>query len=220
MAGSVSELEVLWRRALYLRRHAPKRKGRTELLALGSGLWPALWFVTDPARVLDVLAAAQSLPPGCGIVYRGFGRPEAQAEAQGLADIARRRRLVLLIGLDDRLALAVGAHGVHLPERDMVRARSLRRSHPDWIITCATHSARAIWAAGQAGVDAVFLSAVFPSNSPSAGRALGPPRFAALARASKVPVFALGGVRKATIARLNNTGAAGVAAVEGIVSKR
>ena len=162
------------------------------------------------------MAAAQRLPPGCGVIFRGFGRPQAQAEAAALALIAKSNGLSLLIGLDAELAERVGAQGVHLPERAMARARALRQRHPDWIITCAAHGARSIRAAGQLGIDAVFLSAVFASNSPSAGRPLGPQRFALLARPSAIPVLALGGVRAANASRLAAAGASGVAAVEGI----
>ena len=193
-----------------MRRHAPKRKGQAEL--------PALWFFTDPARVPDPLAVAARLPPGCGVVYRGFGHPRAEAEARALADLARRQGLILLIGLDHQLAERVGAHGVHLPERALWRARALRRRHPDWIITGAAHGARSVRAAGQVGIHAVFVSAVFPSNSPSAGQALGPQRFAWLARPSAIPVLALGGVRAVNVARLGGTGACGVAAIDGLAT--
>ena len=135
MARSAGELEVLWRRALYLRRHGPKRKGASAYSL------PALWFFTDPDRVADPLAAAARLPAGCGIVYRGFGRPQAPAEAAALARLAREKGLVFLVGLDGALAAQVGAHGVHLPERHLGLARRLKVAHPGWILTGAARGA-------------------------------------------------------------------------------
>ena len=176
---------------------------------------PVLWFFTDPDRTPDPAAVAVRLPRGSGVVFRGFGRLGAAETAAQLAMIARRRGLVLLIGADEDLAVSVGADGVHLPERDLVMARRLRARHPRWLITGAVHSPRALAKADAAGLDAVFLSAVFPSNSPSARAPLGPLRFSLLAREAATPVIALGGVNGRTAARLAQTRAAGIAAVEG-----
>jgi thiamine-phosphate pyrophosphorylase len=175
---------------------------------------PALFFVTDPARVADPAAVAARLPRGTGVIYRAFGRGDALAVGRRLAAVARARGLVLLVGADEALAAAIGAHGLHLPERDLHRARRLRMRRPAWLVTGAAHGARGL-ARGR-DLDAMLLSAVFPSRSPSAGRPLGPVRFAALVRTARAPVYALGGVRAGNAARLGPTGAAGLAAVDGL----
>jgi len=58
---------------------------------------------------------------------------------------------------------------------------------------------------------------VSPSRSPSAGAPMGPQAFAAIARAARIRVMALGGVTGETAPRLLTTGAAGIAAVEGLL---
>ena len=212
MALPGSELEGLSRTALYLRRHGAKEKGARAL--------PCLWMFTDPDRMADVVAAAERLPRGAGIVHRGFGRPGAAAEALALSRLARRRGLVLLIGQDAALAARVGAHGVHLPERDLRHLPRLCRQRPRWIVTVAAHSTAALAHAGRAGAHGAFLSAVFPSRSPSAGRPLGVTRLAAMVRTATIPVLALGGVGPRTVARLKGTGVVGFAAVEAIGTAR
>ena len=191
-----------------MRRHAQKRKGAREL--------PALWLFTDPTRVPDPVAAASRLPRGAGVVYRGFGREVAEDEARALAAVARRRGLVLLIGQDAELAAKVGADGVHLPERAVARARRLRALRPRWVITLATHSAAAVARSADGGIDGVFLSAIFPSRSPSAGAPLGVVRLAAMVRRAPGRVFALGGVGPQSARRLGGTGVSGFAAVEAL----
>ena len=202
-----SEIEALWRMALYLRRQASKRKGDVAI--------PPMWFFTDPTRTPDSAQIAERLPPGSGVVFRGFGRPGAGHEALRLADIARRRGLCLLIGQDAELAERVGADGVHLPERRLADARNLRRFNPSWLITGAVHDLCALRRAENAGCDAVFISAVFSSQSPSAGRPMGPFRFAALARRTSLPVFALGGVHARSARRLSE--AHGFAAIDAFI---
>jgi thiamine-phosphate pyrophosphorylase len=123
--------------------------------------------------------------------------------------------LVLLIGQDEGLALKAGADGVHLPERRLSTAAGLRRRHPDWLVTSAAHSASAIRKARSVGLDAVLVSAVFASRSPSAGRPLGVMRLAALAGSAGLPVIALGGVSARTAPQLIGTPVSGIAAVDG-----
>jgi thiamine-phosphate pyrophosphorylase len=177
---------------------------------------PALLFFTDPVRTPDPCAVARRLPRGSGVVYRSFGAPDAQDVAARLLAIARRQGLVLLIGADAGLAARVGAHGVHLPERQAHRAQGLKARYPAWIVTTAAHSLRAARRALASGGDAAVVSVAFPSASPSAGRPMGPIRLAALTRAAKGPVYALGGVNDETARRLLPTGMVGLAAVDGL----
>jgi thiamine-phosphate pyrophosphorylase len=170
---------------------------------------PGLLVFTDPARTPDPVALARRTPRGAGLVYRAFGAPDAEAVARQLKAVARARGLILLIGADARLAARVGADGVHLPERLAHRARALRR--PGWLVTAAAHSVRA---ARAAGVDAVVISAVFPSGSASAGAPIGPMRLAMMVRRGGRPAYALGGVTNETARRLLPTGVVGIAAVE------
>jgi thiamine-phosphate pyrophosphorylase len=197
------------RTARTLSRNAPGFKpgvGRTRRL-------PALILVTDPDRTPDPVALAERLPRGAGVIFRGFGRKGAGKTARRLAVVARRRGLVLLIGAD---AVRVAGAGVHLPERMAHRAGALKRARPGLVVTAAAHSLPALIRARRAGADAALLSTVFESRSPSAGRPLGPVRFAALVRRAGLPVYALGGVKIKNAPRLKGSGAAGLAMVEGL----
>ena len=164
---------------------------------------------TDPVRTPDPVALARRTPRGGAIVYRAFGAADAELVARRLKAVARARGLILLIGADAKLAARIGADGVHLPERLAHRARALRR--PGWLVTAAAHSIRA---ARAAGVDAVVISAIFPSSSASAGAPIGPVRLARMVRAAGRPVYALGGVTNETARRLLPTGVVGIAGVE------
>ncbi len=173
-------------------------------------------MVTDPARMPDPVACARRLPRGSAIIYRAFGAADAAALGRKLRAVARARGLVLLVGADPALARAIGADGVHLPERLAHRARRIRMANPAWLVTAAAHSRAALRRAAGAGAQAVLLSPVFDSASPSAGPALGALRFAALVRTCRTPVYALGGVSGRTAARLMSSGAVGVAAVDAL----
>lgn len=175
---------------------------------------------TDPARTPDPLAAARRLPPGAGVVFRPFGQAEALAHGPALARLCRRRGLVLFAGADPGLAARLGADGVHLPERLARRAGSIATLRRRFIVTAAAHGLPAALAARRAGVAAVVVSPVFVSASPSAGRPLGPMALAGIARAARLPVYALGGVNARTARRLKLTGVCGIAAVGALAEPR
>lgn len=170
---------------------------------------PRLLFLTDPGRTPDPEAILETLPPEVGVIYRPFGAPDAIEQGRRLAAIARQRGLILLAGADPDLALAIGAQGLHLPERLAHQLPALRAAHPDWILTAAAHSPAALVPA-----DALLVSPVFASNSPSAGQPLGVEAFTALVDAAPAPVYALGGIAGETAARLTDSGAAGFAGID------
>ena len=155
------------------------------------------------------------LPPGSGVVFRSFGAADAEPRARRLAALAREQGLTLLIGADAELAARVRAHGVHLPERMAGHAARIRR--PGWLVTAAAHSPAAARRGLAAGADAVVVSAVFSSASPSAGRPIGPLRLAQIARLAGGPVYGLGGVNDKTARRLLPAGLVGLAAVEALL---
>jgi thiamine-phosphate pyrophosphorylase len=162
------QAEALARTAATLGRRAGREKRDPRL--------PDIWFVTDPTRTPNPVSIAERLPRGAGVIYRAFGSPDAETVGRALAAVARRRGLMLLAGADPDLARRIGASGVHLPERLAYLAPRLRARRPDWLVTAAAHDARAVIAADRAGVDALLVSPVFPSRSPSATHPLGPPR--------------------------------------------
>jgi thiamine-phosphate pyrophosphorylase len=200
-----SELEALSRTAAAF---APRT-------ARGLSL-PNLLFFTDPARVADPEAVARRLPVGAGVVFRAFGAADAIDQGRRLRAIASERGLVLLVGADPDLAEAIAADGVHLPQRLMALLPVLHERWPARLVTLAAHDLTAVEAGARAGVDALVISPIFASNSPSAGRPLGVERLRTLVAATSLPVYALGGVRADTVSQLANTGIVGIAAVEAL----
>ncbi|OXE35131.1 MAG: thiamine monophosphate synthase [Phenylobacterium zucineum] len=154
------------------------------------------------------MALARGLGRNTALVYRTFGAPEAEVVARGLLGMARRQGFKVLIGADHRLAAKIGAHGIHLPERLAHLAPILSRR--GWMVTAAAHAPRAMRVSG---VDAVVVSAIFPSASPSAGPPLGALKLAQMVRRTSTPVYALGGITDKTAPALLRTGIVGLAGV-------
>lgn len=173
---------------------------------------PGLFYLTDPKRTPDPCRTAQHLPQGAGIIYRHFGAKDRFETAADLSRIAVRRGLVLLIAADPQLALKVRAHGVHWPEARRSEARHWTDAFA--VQTVSAHTPAALRQAAGFGFDAAVLSTVFPSNSDSAGRAMGALRFRRLAQSTTISVYALGGVDAQTGPQIASYG--GLACVDGI----
>jgi thiamine-phosphate pyrophosphorylase len=210
-----SEADILKRVADLLAREAASVTRRRSDGAPRAWTPPPLLFVTDPVRTPRPWDTAAALPPGCGVIYRAFGAADRLDTARRLREATRRADGLLLIGLDDDLADACDADGVHLPEPALAVAKALRRRRPDWRLTGSAHSANALSAC--AGLDAALVSPVFASGPGSAVRpALGVDGFKALTETASCPVYALGGVGAANAPSLAGSGACGIAAVGAI----
>jgi thiamine-phosphate pyrophosphorylase len=183
---------------------------------------PTAFFMTDPKRTPDPVSIVARLPAGWGVIYRHFGAADRVAVGARLARICRQQRLVLLVSADPKLARRIGADGVHWPQARLSARRrqpGQQPGSPGLIETASAHSRRALVAAWRNGVDAVIVSTVFASHSATAAAPMGVLRFRGMARASPLPVYALGGIGADTAGRIFNgarTQIAGWAAVEAI----
>jgi thiamine-phosphate pyrophosphorylase len=175
--------------------------------------------MTDDERLADPLAAARMLPRGSLVVLRARDPARRAALAQAILSIAERRMIRVSIAGDPELAARCHADGVHFPEARIGEAAHWRVLHPRWLITCAAHSLTACARAGLAKADAVFLAPVFATQSHPGRNFLGPFRARAIAEASPVPAYALGGINAQNARRLADGRFIGLAAVEGLAHR-
>jgi thiamine-phosphate pyrophosphorylase len=117
--------------------------------------------------------------------------------------------------VNDRVdvALAAGAHGVHLPANGLPPSRLRRLVPPGFIVGRSVHDAdEAARVAADGGVDYLIFGTVFPTSS-KPGAAVGVVALRAAVAAAPVPVLAIGGVTLDRLSGIAATGAAGFAAI-------
>ncbi|MFQ3623099.1 MAG: thiamine phosphate synthase [Acetobacteraceae bacterium] len=167
---------------------------------------PMFYVFTLPASI----PTTETVTGWAAVILRHDGAPDRAALAAALAGLCRARGLSLLIARDARLALRLRA-GLHLADgmRPPAPWRLARRG----LLTAAAHGGRALARSAAFGADLALLSPLFPTASHSGGRALGPVRFAALARRAPLPVVALGGLTGRRVAAAARAGAVAVASV-------
>lgn len=137
---------------------------------------------------------------------------DKELSPRSLLEVTKRAlALGTKVVVNDRadIALAVGAHGVHLRSHP-IPPREWRRLVPDnFLIGVSCHTLEEIREAE--GADYVYFSPIF--DSPGHGPALGLLALENAVRVARMPVIALGGITWENAATCVAAGAAGVAGI-------
>ena len=118
--------------------------------------------------------------------------------------------------VNDRLdvALAAGAHGVHLRGDSMPASRARDIAPPGFLIGRSVHTLdEALAVTAEGGLDYLVFGPVFATASKPGHAGTGVQALAGVANATPLPVLAIGGVTHETANLVLDAGAAGFAAL-------
>lgn len=184
----------------------------------------------DPG-VLRLIAITDSLRDGVdGLVRRACAATTGGAtliqlrlkdeSPHMLVEVARALRLALphipvVVNARVDVALAAGAHGVHLGVDDL-SPRVVRRITPaGFIIGASVGDESEI--ANTEGADYAGIGPVFGAGGrPDGGTSIGVDRFRLISALCRMPVVAIGGVTESTAGALMSAGASGVAVISAL----
>ena len=198
---------------------------------------PRIVLITDPAFGDDailrcVTACARALPKGAlGVQLRDKRRalPSLRVFASSLRALTDRLGAWLVVNGDARLARDVGADGVHLGGGvGSVGAARRAVGRATWV-SVAAHSDEEARRAAADGADAILVSPVFSTRTPSplttvalapakAPRGLEAIRSARNVTGGRVKLYALGGVTSGRAAICAAAGADGVAVIRALLA--
>jgi thiamine-phosphate diphosphorylase len=184
---------------------------------------PVLCLVTDRRRhgaswqralVERVAAAAREGVHLVQIRERDLeGGPLTRLVSACVAAVRGTRTRILV---NDRLdvALAACAHGVHLRADSFNAVRARASAPPPFLVGRSVHSvADAVAATRDGGLDYLIFGTVFDTASKPGHRPAGLAGLAAVARATPLPVLAIGGITRGRIDDVMAAGASGAAAI-------
>lgn len=173
-----------------------------------------LLWITPPDGSLDLvdeLLAERTDVPGLALLVR---RPSSSDRRvlEEARHLMRHGVPILMTRAD--LALAIGAAGVHFPERGL--GPSEGRIRPEWIVGVSRHDHASLRASTTA--DYATLSPFGPVEGK--GPALGEDGFRAALHEVPIPVLALGGIDAESAKRALGAGASGLAFIRAGLSRR
>lgn len=162
---------------------------------------PDLWLFTDERQGDALWTALARLPRGAGVIFRHYRAADRKGLAAKVRALCRRRGLLFVVAGPPNQARAWRADGTH--------------GRHVGALTAPAHDVAELVAARRAGVSLAFLSPLRATRSHPGAPALGPLRFALMARRRGIGVAALGGVRPDERRAMGRLGAAGLGAIDG-----
>ena len=125
----------------------------------------------------------------------------------------------LFINSNVKIAIDVGAIGIHLPDNDVSVQEVREKTQGGLTVACSTHSISTAKKRETEGADFITYSPIYrTTRKPKNDVAVGLVNLEKLVHHVNIPVFALGGITPARVNECISAGASGVAVMSGIVS--
>jgi len=184
-----------------------------------------LYLVTDPVMcgprgVLEVCGKA--LTAGVGFLQlrdKTASTRELLERAKAMVRMSNDHHTVFVVNDRVDVAMASGAHGVHLGVDDMPVATARRLMGPEAIIGASVRTLEEAVGAWKDGADYLAANIVFHTpTKPDPREPLGLSGVTLLAGATPLPLVAIGGINISNARSVIDAGAAGIAVVSAIMS--
>ena len=174
--------------------------------------------LTGKERLGDI--AAQAVEGGVDYVQlreKGRTADEIYRLAMELKKILDGTKAIFLINDRVDVALAVGAHGVHLGQASLPPEAARRVLGEDKIIGVSTHNLEEARAAEKGGADYIIFSHIFPTGSKPGLKPKGPESLREITQEVGIPVVALGGIKIENVPKIISRGVNNVAVMSCIL---
>lgn len=164
-----------------------------------------LYVILDPHVAADrdlIHIAREAIAGGASLIqWRDKTREKGLqlAELEAVAGACQERGVPLIINDDADLALAVGADGVHVGQKDLAVSVVRRIGPPGWIIGASTNNVAEAKRAEADGADYVSVGNLFGTSSKDNTRPATLDVLTHVKDAVGVPVCAIGGINESNI---------------------
>jgi thiamine-phosphate pyrophosphorylase len=183
-----------------------------------------LYVIVDPEQTRGrdpVEVARQALEGGASIIqWRDKSRDKGEQlpQLRAVRDLCRRHGALLIVNDHADLALAAGADGVHLGQKDLPPAAVRAFVPPDFIVGVSTNNVEEARRAQAEGASYVAVGALFRTASKAVTRPASPQRLREVKQAVSVPVVGIGGINENNIDQVLAAGADAVAVISAVIA--
>jgi thiamine-phosphate pyrophosphorylase len=139
------------------------------------------------------------------------------AVAQKLKDLCAENDVLFIVNDHLDIALAVGADGLHLGQKDLPVITARRLLPIDMIVGVSVTTVRQARAAESNGADYIAVGSMYPTESKETAKVVGLERLREIREAVGLPLVAIGGINQDNAAEVAAAGADGVAVIGAIM---
>ena len=147
----------------------------------------------------------------------GIFRLELLSIAQQLNNLCSENSVLFIINDYIDIALAVGADGLHLGQKDLPVKEARRLLPIDMILGVSVTTVEQAKAAEGGGADYIAVGSMYPTSSKEMAKVVGPEMLRRVRGAVSVPLVAIGGINKDNAGEVAAAGADGVAVISAIL---
>lgn len=140
-------------------------------------------------------------------------------EAKEIQELCRKYGVPFIVNDNVEVALKVGADGIHVGQKDMEAGNVRRLLGPDKILGVSAQTVEQAILAEKNGADYLGVGAVFPTGSKDDADDVSHETLAAICKAVKIPVVAIGGISKHNVLELKGTGICGISVISAIFAQ-
>jgi thiamine-phosphate pyrophosphorylase len=182
-----------------------------------------LYVIVDPEQTQGrdpVDVARQALEGGASLIqWRDKARDKGEQlpRLRAVHDLCREHGALLIVNDHADLALAAGADGVHLGQKDLPAAAVRAFVPAGFIVGVSTNNVEEARRAQAEGASYVAVGALFSTASKAVTRPASPQRLREVKQAVSVPVVGIGGISEGNIDEVLAAGADAVAVISAVI---
>ena len=137
--------------------------------------------------------------------------------AQKLQNLCSENGVLFIVNDYLDIALAVGADGLHLGQKDLPVAIARRLLPIDMILGCSVTTVEQAKAAEAGGADYIAVGSMYPTLSKETAKVVGLEMLRRVRGAVSLPLVAIGGINRDNAGEVASAGADGVAVISAIL---
>ena len=183
-----------------------------------------LYVILDPSfleGVSEVEAAEAIIRGGARVIqWRDKGRDKGEQlpVVREVNRLCAEAGVVSIVNDHVDLALASGAAGVHLGQKDLPLAEARGLMPEDAIIGVSTATVEEALLAERDGASYIAVGAIYPTGSKAVTRPAGLGTLEAVAKSVAVPVVAIGGINAGNVGAVMEAGADSACVISAVLS--
>ncbi len=140
--------------------------------------------------------------------------------AQQLKKLCSEHGVLFIINDYLDIALATGADGLHLGQKDLPIPVARKLLPIDIILGCSVTTVDQATAAESSGADYIAVGSIYPTSSKVGAKVVGLERLRQIRQAVSLPLVAIGGINKDNAAEVSAAGADAVAVISAILQAK